>query len=162
MNLNNPHEMEPVVPFSVKVAAFFCLLLHLGFFTLEAAWFPSKTATFKAAEPAGELIIGDFTTTGRDNAKSLRIFAFNMGCYNLLLAAGVAYSLAISWKFQSEARTLLTYLCCVRDCARTYGKLVVDSCSCPIRVGRHMFGVVGRNPSLELIVSLCPSIRLMP
>ena len=105
--------MEPVVPFSVKVAAFFCLLLHLGFFTLEAAWFPSKTATFKAAEPAGELIIGDFTTTGRDNAKSLRIFAFNMGCYNLLLAAGVAYSLAISWKFQSEARTLLTYLCCV-------------------------------------------------
>ncbi len=97
----------------VWIAASLCLVIHLGFFTLEAVLFPQRTANFKAVEPAGELEIFIFSKEGRDNAKSLRVFAFNMGCYNLLLAVGVGYCLAISSRFPKEAATLLGYICFV-------------------------------------------------
>ena len=97
----------------VWIAASLCLVIHLGFFASEAVFFRQKTATFKAAEPAGDLEIFNFSKEGNDNAKSLRVFAFNMGCYNLLLAVGVGYSLAISFHFPKEAATLLGYICFV-------------------------------------------------
>ncbi len=105
------------MPMLLKVAAGFCLVLHLGFFALEAVRFPKETERFKAEAPAAELKIGDFEAKGADNGKSLRIFAFNMGCYNFLIAAGVAYCFAI-WPTRTlEARAILSYLCCVMGAA---------------------------------------------
>lgn len=102
--------------FWIRLVAGLCVVIHIAFFLKEAVLFPSSLKTFKASS-LGPLKFGDFSKDGADNAHSLRVFAFNMGFYNLFVALGVAYSIFISSNHPAEGLAILGFLACVMTAA---------------------------------------------
>lgn len=100
------------------VFAVLAALLHVLIFGMESLWFmrPAVHRRFGAATPA--------------DAEARRLFAFNQGFYNLLLAVEVLLGLGLLWGGDAAAgRALLLFGC---------ASMVVAGCVLLCSGGRRM------------------------
>jgi putative membrane protein len=82
------------------LAAVVAALIHIYFFILESVWFmrPEVWSRFGISSDA--------------EAKGVRSWAFNQGFYNLFLAAGVVFGIALVAAGQVDAgRAIVTFAC---------------------------------------------------
>jgi len=75
-------------------------LIHVYFFVMESLWF---------MRPA---IYGRFGLDSHDEAAVVKSWAYNQGFYNLFLAAGVAFGLALLGVGNVEAGRAVTLFAC--------------------------------------------------
>lgn len=81
-------------------AAGIAALIHVYFFILESLWF-MRPAVYRR-----------FGLDSHDEAAVVKSWAYNQGFYNLFLAAGVAFGLALVGAGNVEAGRALTLFAC--------------------------------------------------
>jgi putative membrane protein len=81
-------------------AAAIAALIHVYFFVMESLWF---------MRPA---IYGRFGLASHDEAAVVKSWAYNQGFYNLFLAAGVVFGIALVGAGNVEAGRAVTLFAC--------------------------------------------------
>ena len=82
------------------VAAILAAMIHVYFFVLESLWF-MRPAVYRR-----------FGLDSEDEARIVKSFAYNQGFYNLFLAAGVAFGLALVAAGDPGAGRAVTLFAC--------------------------------------------------
>jgi putative membrane protein len=90
----------PIMHLIAIAAAAIAGLIHVYFFVMESLWF---------MRPA---IYGRFGLESHDEAAIVKSWAYNQGFYNLFLAAGVVFGLALVGAGNVEAGRAVTLFAC--------------------------------------------------